>query len=96
MSALLEMKQITVRFPGVLANDNVDLDLEAGEVLALVGENGAGKSTLIKVLAGENVPETGTVTSNRASFRTIRQREAAEKAELRCQPIPRSRQWPLS
>ena len=62
MSALLEMKQITVRFPGVLANDNVDLTLEAGEVLALVGENGAGKSTLIKVLAGENVPETGTVT----------------------------------
>ena len=43
MTALLEMRGITKRFPGVLANDNVDFDVRAGEVHTLFGENGAGK-----------------------------------------------------
>jgi D-xylose transport system ATP-binding protein len=49
---LLEMREITKRFPGVLALDRVSFDVEAGEIHALVGENGAGKSTLMKVLGG--------------------------------------------
>jgi len=49
---LLEMKGITKRFPNVVANEQVDLELYPGEVLALLGENGAGKSSLMNVLAG--------------------------------------------
>ena len=48
----LTMRGIGKRFPGVHALDGVDLDVDAGEILGLVGENGAGKSTSIKILAG--------------------------------------------
>ena len=49
---LLEMKQITKQFPGVKALDNVNLQVQQGEIHALVGENGAGKSTLMNILSG--------------------------------------------
>ena len=49
---ILEMRNITKTFPGVKALDNVNLQVEEGEIHALVGENGAGKSTLMNVLSG--------------------------------------------
>ena len=58
---LLEMRGISKSFPGVRALDGVDLDLRAGEVLALLGENGAGKSTLIKILGGAYAPDAGAI-----------------------------------
>ena len=58
---ILEMKGITKSFPGVTANDNVDLELFHGEVLALLGENGAGKSSLMNVLVGLYRPDAGEI-----------------------------------
>ncbi len=58
---VLEMRGITKRYPGVLANDAIDLDLRSGEIHALLGENGAGKSTLMNILYGLAVPDSGTI-----------------------------------
>jgi simple sugar transport system ATP-binding protein len=57
----LEMKNIVKRFPGVLANNNVSLTVEAGEIHALLGENGAGKSTLMQILYGFHTMDSGEI-----------------------------------
>lgn len=59
---LLSLRGISKRFGAVRALNNVDLDVYAGEVVAIVGDNGAGKSTLVKILAGVHPPDEGTVS----------------------------------
>jgi ribose transport system ATP-binding protein len=60
-TSLLRMEQISKSFPGVKALDYVNISLNHSELLALLGENGAGKSTLMKILAGVNQPDSGTI-----------------------------------
>ena len=63
-SLALEMRGITKAWPGVVANDHVDLSVRAGEIHALVGENGAGKSTLMNILYGLIHPDSGEILIN--------------------------------
>ena len=57
----LEMRGVTKRYPGVLANDHIDLDVRRGEIHALLGENGAGKTTLMNILYGLATPDEGEI-----------------------------------
>ena len=61
---IIEMLHITKEFPGIVANDDITLQLRRGEIHALLGENGAGKSTLMSVLFGLYQPEAGVIKKN--------------------------------
>lgn len=74
MDYVIEMRNITKEFPGIIANDNITLLLKQGEIHALLGENGAGKSTLMSVLFGLYQPEKGTIK--------VRGKEASIKGPL--------------
>ena len=63
-ATIIRLSGITKRFPGIVANDAVTLDVKRGEVHCLLGENGAGKSTLISILAGLQQPDEGTIEIN--------------------------------
>ena len=64
MSYAIEMLNIMKEFPGIKANDNVTLQVEQGEIHALLGENGAGKSTLMSILFGLYQPDEGQIKIN--------------------------------
>ncbi len=76
---IVEMRGITIRFPGVLALDDVDFLLRPGEIHSLMGENGAGKSTLIKALTGVYAVDSGaiTVAGERRTFTSTADAQAA-------------------
>lgn len=61
---ILKLQNITKQFPGVLANDDVSLQINNGEILAIIGENGAGKSTLMKIITGLYRPDSGILEIN--------------------------------
>lgn len=58
---IIEFKNVSKRFPGVLANSHITMDIRKGEIFAIVGENGAGKSTLMKTMYGLHAPTEGEV-----------------------------------
>ena len=64
METVIEMRGITKTFPGIVANDDITLDLRKGEIHALLGENGAGKSTLMSILFGLYQPDKGDILKN--------------------------------
>jgi simple sugar transport system ATP-binding protein len=75
-AALVELRGVTTSFPGVVANNNVDLELRRGEVLGLLGENGAGKTTLVRVLAGLQSRDSGDILMRGEPVRIQRRADA--------------------
>jgi len=73
---VVELVGITKSFPGLIANDAIDLDLRVGEIHALLGENGAGKSTLMNVLTGIYQPDAGRILMNGAPVRFASPKDA--------------------
>ncbi len=96
----VEMQDITIRFPGVLANDHVNFALKRGEIHALLGENGAGKSTLMNVLSGLYKPTAGIIKVDDQVVQFHSPRDAISKGIGRftsiscwCQPRPSPRMF---
>lgn len=73
---MISVNGISKRYPGVTALDNVSISFAKGEIHALMGENGAGKSTLIKIMAGAETADSGTIEIGRQSFSHMRPQDA--------------------
>ena len=76
MSAALRLERVAIRFGGVLAVDDVSLEIAAGEFVGLIGPNGAGKTTLIRIVAGMLQPIAGAFCSATTTSPTCRRRRA--------------------
>jgi ABC-type sugar transport system ATPase subunit len=76
MDTILEVKNMSKRYPGVTALDNVSLSFAKGEIHAIMGENGAGKSTLIKIIAGAETPNSGVIETGGRSYGGMKPAEA--------------------
>ena len=76
--SILELNGITKNFGGIHALAGVDINLDRGQVLGLMGDNGAGKSTLIKIIAGSFPPTSGTISLDRKTVTFVRPREARD------------------
>ena len=78
MHPRLSLKNITKRYPGIVANDGINMDIAPGEVLAVLGENGAGKSTLMKIIYGSVRPDEGSLEfDGRPTYRVLPKRVRA-------------------
>lgn len=88
--ALLDVKNLTKRFGGLVANKDISLSVEAGEIVAIIGPNGAGKSTLFNGLVGHHEPTSGTVAFAGESMIGRRPEQVAAMGLVRTYQIPRS------
>jgi branched-chain amino acid transport system ATP-binding protein len=88
--ALLEVKDLTKRFGGLVANKDINLTVAAGEIVAVIGPNGAGKSTLFNGLVGHHAPTSGTVSFNGQSMIGRKPEQVAAMGLVRTYQIPRN------
>ena len=88
--ALLDVKNLTKRFGGLVANKDISLSVEAGEIIAIIGPNGAGKSTLFNGLAGFHEPTSGTVEFGGVSMAGKKPEQVAAMGLARTYQIPRN------
>nr|WP_275300343.1 ABC transporter ATP-binding protein [Achromobacter xylosoxidans] len=87
---MLDVKNLTKRFGGLVANKDISLSVEAGEIVAIIGPNGAGKSTLFNGLVGHHEPTSGTVAFAGESMIGRRPEQVAAMGLVRTYQIPRS------
>ncbi|RLC35079.1 MAG: heme ABC transporter ATP-binding protein, partial [Candidatus Nealsonbacteria bacterium] len=73
---ILSLKEITKTFPGVVANDHINLEIHKGEIHSLLGENGAGKTTLMNILYGLYSPNSGEIVFNGKNVKINSPRDA--------------------
>ncbi|QGD58384.1 ABC transporter ATP-binding protein [Bordetella holmesii] len=88
--ALLEVKDLTKRFGGLVANKDISLSVEQGEIVAIIGPNGAGKSTLFNGLVGQHEPTSGSVTFHGEPLAGKQPEQVAALGLVRTYQIPRS------
>ena len=88
--ALLEVKELSKRFGGLVANRDISFDVDAGEIVAIIGPNGAGKTTLFNCVAGQHAPTSGSLRFDGANLAGRTPEAIAALGLLRTYQVPRS------